>query len=86
MKINFKELFLIPNILSILRLILLLPLCYLILYKFETQKSVIIFIMILMYITDLSDGYIARKFNQISETGKILDPLADRKNIRSIGR
>ncbi|MBE2254972.1 MAG: CDP-alcohol phosphatidyltransferase family protein [Ignavibacteria bacterium] len=84
MKINTKELFLIPNLLSILRLILLIPLCYLILYKFDTQKSVIILIMILMYITDLSDGYIARRFNQVSETGKIIDPLADKISVTVI--
>ncbi len=29
-------------------------------------------------ITDILDGYIARKYNMISKTGKILDPLADK--------
>jgi CDP-diacylglycerol--glycerol-3-phosphate 3-phosphatidyltransferase len=31
-----------------------------------------------MYITDLLDGYLARRLDQVSETGKILDPLADK--------
>ena len=29
-------------------------------------------------VTDVLDGYIARKFNQISDLGKLLDPLADK--------
>jgi CDP-diacylglycerol--glycerol-3-phosphate 3-phosphatidyltransferase len=40
--------------------------------------------MILMYITDLLDGYLARKLNQISELGKIIDPLADKIAVGAI--
>jgi len=31
-----------------------------------------------MFVTDLLDGFLARKFNQVSELGKIIDPLADK--------
>jgi cardiolipin synthase len=34
-----------------------------------------------MYFSDLLDGYFARKFNQVSELGKIIDPLADKISI-----
>jgi cardiolipin synthase (CMP-forming) len=31
-----------------------------------------------MYVTDLLDGYLARKLKQVSELGKIIDPVADK--------
>lgn len=79
-----KELFNISNLLSILRVILLFPVCYLIIYQFEERNTLIILLLILMYITDLLDGYLARKLNQITETGKIIDPLADKISVIGI--
>ncbi len=35
-------------------------------------------------ITDILDGYLARKFNQVTEFGKIIDPLADKIAIGAI--
>jgi cardiolipin synthase len=75
---DIKELILLPNILSILRLILSIPTAYLLYTDFLTYKNIIILLFIILYLTDLLDGYIARKFNMISETGKIIDPLADK--------
>ncbi|CAN5439192.1 CDP-alcohol phosphatidyltransferase family protein [soil metagenome] len=73
-----KDLFNISNLLSILRVILLFPVCYLIIYEFDDRNTLIISILILMYITDLLDGFLARKLNQVTESGKVLDPLADK--------
>lgn len=76
-----NELFYIPNLLSILRIVLLIPVSYLMIYSFESSKDIIVFLMILMYLTDILDGYIARKFNQVSDLGKIIDPLADKVTV-----
>ena len=75
---KFKELILIPNLLSILRIILSIPTAYIIYVDYETKKTLIILLLILLFITDILDGYVARKHDMISETGKIIDPLADK--------
>jgi len=74
-----KDLFTIPNVLSLFRL-LLIPV-YVVLYlRAEMPEDYFIAAAILAVscLTDLIDGKIARHFNMISNTGKILDPLADK--------
>ena len=73
-----KEIFYIPNLLSFLRILLIIPIGYLLIYQFEKSNTIIIFLLILMYITDILDGYVARKFNQVTELGKTIDPIADK--------
>jgi cardiolipin synthase len=41
--------------------------------------------LIIIWISDLLDGFFARKLNQVSELGKIIDPLADKITVISIG-
>jgi len=65
----------IPNILSTIRLVLAFVIGYLL---YTNQKLIAILLIIIAWITDLLDGYLARKLNAISELGKILDPLADK--------
>lgn len=71
-----KNIFTIPNILSMFRL-LLLPV---IVYMYINQKDYVLtgVLLLISGITDLLDGYIARTFNMMSDLGKILDPVADK--------
>lgn len=71
-----KNIFTIPNILSMFRL-LLLPV---IVYMYMHQKDYVLTAVLLLIsgVTDLLDGYIARTFNMMSDLGKILDPVADK--------
>jgi len=64
-----------PNILSIIR-ILLIPVSAFLFSKDNISGAVTVFIIACL--TDILDGYIARKFNLITDLGKILDPLADK--------
>ncbi|MGN1124525.1 MAG: CDP-alcohol phosphatidyltransferase family protein [Eubacterium sp.] len=78
-KKNIGELFdgwnTIPNWLSFIR-IALIPVFVVLFVKGHVLTAVII--MALAALTDLFDGKIARKFNQVSNLGKLLDPIADK--------
>lgn len=67
-----------PNRLSILRIIMIpfFVACYFIPMSYMPLISVGIFI--LAAFTDFLDGYIARKYNMVSDLGKLLDPIADK--------
>lgn len=74
-----KEYFSIPNLLGYFRL-LLLPLY---LYLYLNAQSVLdyyaaAFVISLSFLSDLIDGKVARKYDMITEFGKILDPVADK--------
>jgi CDP-diacylglycerol--glycerol-3-phosphate 3-phosphatidyltransferase len=68
----------IPNFLTVIR-ILLVPVFIYYLFKEELFYNILAFaIFLIASITDLVDGYLARKWNQTTEFGKFLDPLADK--------
>lgn len=74
-----KELFTIPNMLSLFRL-LLIPV-YVTIYLNATQDRehfLAAAILGISCLTDLIDGQIARHFNMVTNIGKVLDPLADK--------
>lgn len=74
-----KEIWTIPNLLSLFRL-LLIPV-YMVLYLNAVTPSdyaLAAAILALSCLTDMVDGKIARHFNMISTVGKLLDPVADK--------
>lgn len=74
-----KEIFTIPNLLSLFRL-LLIPL-YISIYlnaRDTADYYLASAILAVSCLTDLVDGQIARRFQMISTVGKVLDPLADK--------
>ena len=74
-----KDLFTIPNFLSMFRLVLI-PVYIMIYLNADSAEDYYISagILAVSCLTDLIDGKIARHFNMISNTGRILDPLADK--------
>jgi len=84
-KNNLKDLFdgclTIPNLLSVIR-ILLIPVFAVLFIKDYVIAAIVV--IIIAELTDLLDGKIARKFNQVSALGKLLDPIADKLSQISI--
>ncbi len=70
--------FTIPNILTFLRVATIPIFIYLILSPDFIYRIIAVLLFIIASLTDLVDGYIARKFKQETELGKFLDPLADK--------
>jgi len=80
MKYKFSEINTYSNYISLLRVFLAIPL-FIYLDKIGESydyRLIIIGICFLAYLTDILDGYLARKLNEVSEFGKIIDPLADK--------
>lgn len=67
----------IPNTLSIVRIILIIPFV-LLFFKGGNYLYGACAMLILSGLSDMLDGIIARKFNQITPIGQILDPIADK--------
>lgn len=72
----------VPNILSILRLCLLPVFLWLVLGP--EQDGIAVAVLMFMGISDYFDGYVARRWNQSSRIGAILDPVADRLYILAV--
>lgn len=74
-----KEIFTIPNLLSLFRLVLI-PV-YVVLYlnaETAADYAVAAAVLAVSCLTDMVDGKIARHFNMVSTVGKVLDPIADK--------
>ena len=75
MKISKKDIWTIPNIIGYIR-ILLIPIF--VWFYLQEQYSVASFIVLVSTFSDFFDGMIARKFNMVTDLGKIIDPVADK--------
>lgn len=66
----------VPNLLSFLRIVLIPVFVWLIVDEDTTLGGIVLFAVVAA--TDWVDGFAARRLGQVSELGKILDPVADR--------
>jgi cardiolipin synthase len=78
MVIKRKDFFLIPNLLAIFRILLLPVIFYFLAQDTTTGYYIAVLLMLVAIASDVLDGYFARRLNQITDLGKILDPLADK--------
>lgn len=79
--VKAKDFLTIPNILSLFRIVLIAPFVYFFLEKNYVVAAVM---LIISGLTDACDGFIARTFNQVTELGKMLDPIADKLTLIAI--
>lgn len=73
----------IPNLLTVGRLVLTVIFLWMILISDNVQNRVLFIdvafvLFIITGLTDIVDGHIARKYNAVSQFGRIVDPLADK--------
>lgn len=73
-----REIVNLPNTITIVRLGVIPVLFLLLLDPGKTLSLVIAVLFILAALTDLLDGYIARRYNIVTKMGKLLDPIADK--------
>lgn len=67
-----------PNKLSCLRIILVPVMALVFLLDFAYAPLIAVVIFALAAFTDFLDGKIARKYNMVTDLGKLLDPIADK--------
>ena len=76
----FTNVWNIPNALTMLRLVLIPVFVYLF-WKVDRKAALVVFLV--ASLTDMLDGMLARKLNQITDFGKLFDPLADKVMVPS---
>ena len=72
----------IPNLICLVRILLITPF---VVFFLDGEYVTAAVVIIISGLSDCFDGFIARKFNQESELGKILDPLADKLTLLAVG-
>lgn len=71
----------VPNMLSLLRIFIIIPF---VVYFFKEQYVSAGVMLAISGISDMLDGLIARKFNCITRLGKLLDPVADKLTLAAV--
>lgn len=74
----------VSNILSVSRIFLVIPIVVLILKQGSGYRVTVLILMLGGALTDFLDGFMARAMNQVTNFGKLLDPIADKIGIVAI--
>src|SRR5512142_3316042 len=75
----------ISNTLSFCRIVLVVPIVVLLLRNDAADRAVIGGLIVLAAATDFFDGLLARRLGQVSDLGKIIDPVADKLAVGAAG-
>lgn len=80
-KSAFKRNLTIPNFLSLIRILVIPPL---VIYLLKENYVMAGIMLIISGISDMFDGMLARKLNQVTQLGKMLDPIADKLTLIAV--
>lgn len=75
------KIFTVPNILTFCRIVLIAPFLYFFITKRYIEATAI---LVASGLSDCFDGLLARKLNQVSDLGKLLDPVADKLTLVAV--
>ncbi len=73
-----KRIFSIPNVLSFMRIVII-P--FIVWQFLAGNETIAVLLIALSALTDVVDGFVARRFNMITPIGKALDPIADKATL-----
>ncbi|HOW43756.1 MAG TPA: CDP-diacylglycerol--glycerol-3-phosphate 3-phosphatidyltransferase [Candidatus Aminicenantes bacterium] len=66
------------NIITIIRFLMVPFVVVILLTEMQNKEFIAFAVFVTAAVTDALDGYVARKYDQVSDLGKFLDPLADK--------
>lgn len=75
-RLTRDQIFTVPNFMSFSRL-LMIPVIVFLFFRCESRVPATC-VLLLSVLTDLLDGYVARRTNRVTDLGKLLDPIADK--------
>ena len=81
-QIHHDRIFTIPNVLTVVRFLGVPLFVWLVLGVQEYGYAALV--LAIMGSTDWVDGYVARRFNQMSNLGRVMDPIADRLSLIAV--
>jgi len=73
-----RRIWTISNLLSFSRIVLLVPLAFFLLGDAPNSRIWAAAVVLVAGLTDFFDGFVARRLHQVTDLGKILDPVADK--------
>src|SRR6266568_2305246 len=80
-----RQIWTLSNFLSFLRVILVLPIATLVGSEIPERRFIAAGLTLLAIATDYFDGILARKLDQVTDLGKVIDPVADKLAIGIVG-